>query len=67
MNELDCMVCGETTLISDEVRAAFMDMLENPEFSLGGAAEEQDDVEAIETEQEETRNARQGARRPNRV
>lgn len=61
------MVCGETTLISDEVRAAFMDMLENPEFSLGGAGEEQEDVDAIETEQEDTRNKRKVIKKTNRI
>lgn len=45
MNEIECPMCGTATLISEDVRDAFLDILENPEFSLGGTGEEENETE----------------------
>lgn len=34
MHELECLFCGEKTLISEEIKAAFIELIENGEISL---------------------------------
>jgi TATA-binding protein-associated factor Taf7 len=50
INELECPLCGVATLISDEVKAAFYEVLANPNYSGEEQGEEEQRVETGEEE-----------------
>lgn len=45
ISEIECPVCGNATLISDEVKAAFFEIIDHPDFLLAASGDEEVDDE----------------------